>query len=376
MRTLKTGIAIERWKGETWKPLQAVVIDADADGIFAYLMALHCDPDGTVFPGLDAAPVIVEPDRTVLEQKYGKLLDSRSAVAFDCAGRTDQRPFDHHPPEDYPDQCGIKNVAIVTGAYDSNLVVRAVADQAAHWDTRGGGDIFATINRRFKRFRDNPLWRSDPSYRLQAVREALVLARLLFEDWLYWAQQMQEPSLKTAIEAGTIVGKSGERGCIIEHDSLGARDLAQKLGYALSCQITSFGEIAGRPNRRLEGVNTVGMLQDVLRILRSDIARPRGYRYFDEELLAPGTIEGCEEVYFHARGAEITIGGNDRNIGVKPEWDKEYYLKIMTVAITLALDPRRFPKCCPGYSGQHGCIGAECGIYLANLLRCSRQGRI
>ncbi|MFY9484512.1 MAG: hypothetical protein WAP74_02725 [Patescibacteria group bacterium] len=352
-----------------------MIIDADADGIFAILMALHCDPDGKVFPGLAEAPIIVEPDRALLEQKYGKLLDSRQAVAFDCAGRTDQRPFDHHPPEDYPDECAIKNVAIVTRKYESDPVVRAVADQAAHWDTRGGGDIFATINRRFKRLRDNPLWRSNPEYRLQAVQEALVLARPLFDDWLYWAQQMQEPGLKAAIEAGTIVAKSGERGCIIEHDSLWARDLAQKLGLAIICQITSHGEIAVRPNRRLEGVNTLGMLDDVLRILRSDIARPRGYRYSDDELLAPGTIAGCEEVYFHARGAEITVGGNDRNIGAKPDWDKDYYLKIMRVAVTLALEPKRFPQCCPGFSGQHGCIGAECGIYLANLPRCRSQGR-
>lgn len=372
---MTTGTAVESWRGQRWKDIEAVIIDADADGIFAYLMALHCDPAGEVFPHLSEAPVIVEPDRAVLEEQYGKLLDGRKAVAFDCAGRTAKRPFDHHPPEDYPDECAMKNVAAVTGKYDSDPVIRAVADQAAHWDTRGGGDIFATINRRFKRLRDNPLWRSDPNYRLQAVREALSLAKLLFEDWLYWAQQMQEPGLKAAIEAGTIVAKSGERGCIIQHDSLWARDLTQKMGYALICQITSHGEIAVRPNRRLEGVNTLSMLYDVLRILRSDIARLKRYRYSDEQLLAPGTIEGCEEVYFHARGAEITVGGTDRNIGAKPDWDKDYYLRIMGVAITLALEPKRFPRCCPGFSGEHGCIGTECGIYLANLPRCGQQGR-
>lgn len=368
------GNSLEEWQGRSWKSLKVVVIDSDADGIFAYLMALLTDPDGKVFPGLKQAPVVIEPDELVLERKYGKLLDGLEAVAFDTASR---RPFDHHPPEDYPGECAVKNVAVVTGRYEADPVIQVMADQASQWDNFGGGDVFVSMNRRFKRLRNDPRWRTDARYRAKALKQALDLARELFEDWHYWQRQMHDPSLREVTE---ISSPRGLKGCIIHSDNVWARDVLQREGFALIAQITSQGEAWIRGNRHLvrSGVALPTLqtaFQDVLCTLRADIARPRGIQYDQNQLLNPGQLEGCEEVYHHERGMEIYIGGNLRKTGNRPNWDADYYDKVLTVAITLALDPGRFPKCCPATEGEHGCIGNQCGIYLANLPRCADQGR-
>lgn len=367
-----------RYVGMIWGRIRFALIDFDADGAFAYVLALFADPDGTIFPGLAKAPVIFEAYQNKREQKYGKWLDKLRGVAFDISGR---RPGDHHPHSKYPGESAFLNIAVVTGLYDKDPVIRRMADNTAKWDVEGGGQEWWEINSLCKYFLSQPeFWHSE-EFRKQAISDVITVAKIRFKAWYGREQVVGDPATAKQVEHGTIWSDDRRtKACIIEGDSLYLSDAGQYAGCAVTVQVTSEGYVWIRGNKNLkrkEGIDTEPIIQDMVRIIRATIAAQNevSYRY-PEHLLTDGDeLIGSECVYYASDGQNIFIGGNARNKGQLPEWWNATTRKnVIDNALTLALNRTRLPIKCPGYSGEPGCIQEDCPFHGAMLPRCMSRG--
>lgn len=330
---------LEAFRGVRWNKTRVVIIDPDADGTFAYLLALKTNRQNKLFPGIEKAPVVIEPDDEVLERKYGAFLDVREAVAFDISGR---RPFDHHPAEDYPDECAFKNVAVLSGWYAQHPAHRKMAQDAALWDTKGGGDrVWGAMNFMWNRLRgENPKWWTSGAVGQKILQQALAYARETFQNWLFREKNFWDDGAAQTIERGTIVSADGKlKACIVKTDNPLVRERAQSEGHAVVAQINSRGQLFIRGNKRITDTNTAAIIERIVEKLRIELASINGCIVVDaEELLEPGLIASSPELYYAPSNREVFIGGNQRRISKLPAWEPAMRDKLIQVAVTSAIN--------------------------------------